>query len=77
MKKEDNLYSSTGIDNLEYALADGSPLWYTINVFTGLEKGNLQYTAGIDNLLDNHIRTFSSGVSKSGANYWFRINYNF
>ncbi len=58
-----------GTDNLAQATPEGSPSWYTLNVYTtfNLDR-NMFLTLAFENILDTHYRTFSSGVSASGRN---------
>ena len=56
-------------DNIQYATADGTPAWYTLNVraayaFSRLLSGQV----GLENIEDVHYRTFASGVSAPGRN---------
>lgn len=57
-------------DNFDKATPDGTPPWYTINLYASYNITN-QFTInfGVENLLDQHYRTFSSGVSASGINF--------
>ncbi len=57
-------------DNFDKATADGTPPWYTINLYASYNV-NKQFTVtfGAENILDQHYRTFSSGVSAPGINF--------
>jgi len=48
---------------------DGSPAWYTLNL-RGYWKisHTFQINAALNNLLDHHYRTYSSGISAAGRN---------
>ena len=72
-KKSAKSYSPTGVDNLEYALENGSPAWYTLNSSVQWNKKQIVYTLGVNNILDQHIRTFSSGISRGGINIWAKV----
>lgn len=49
---------------------DGSPAWVTLNVRTSLIFNRyLEFSAGIENILDQHYRPYSSGVSAAGRNF--------
>ena len=56
---------------------DGSPAWYTLN-FKGTYQINrlLQFSAGVENILDKHYRPYSSGISAPGRNYIFSLRAN-
>lgn len=63
-------YAPSGADNLADATELGTPAWYTLNLRTAYqfnEYFRLQFA--IDNLLDQHYRPFSSGVSAPGRNF--------
>jgi hemoglobin/transferrin/lactoferrin receptor protein len=66
-KAEDFDYEGT--DNLDQATVDGSPSWYTLNTYmtVSLNK-NMFLTFAVENILDTHYRSFSSGVSAPGRN---------
>ena len=71
-------YYLNGEDNIQYATANGLPAWYIINFQCGyslLANKNLQISAGIENILDQHYRSFASGISGAGRNFWFSLNY--
>lgn len=71
-------YSNSGEDNLQYATTQGMPEWYTFNC-----KGSYQFNpkltiqAGIENILDQSYRTFSSGIHSAGRNFIVNIRINF
>jgi len=77
LRKVARLYSPGGVDNLEYASINGIPSWQTLNFLLSYEGNKMFINAGVDNILDQHIRTFSSGVSRSGINIWMKIGYQF
>lgn len=63
-------YNADGEDNAQYATADGSPSWATINWRGGWNiKEKIQLQWMIENLLDRNYRTFASGLSAPGRNY--------
>jgi hemoglobin/transferrin/lactoferrin receptor protein len=63
-------FSLTGEDNADKATADGSPAWYTINIASTINLSKkIALQLGMENLLDVHYRTFSSGVSAPGRNF--------
>ena len=62
-------YSDNSSENLDKALPTGTPAWFTINIYTSFsltDHLNLQFA--VENLLDWHYRTYSSGISASGIN---------
>ena len=62
-------YSSSGEDNLQYATPDGMPGWFTLNLRGSCRvTDNLRLQAAIENILDQHYRTFASGISAPGRN---------
>ena len=63
-------YSPSGVDNEEEATEFGTPSWFTLN-FRGSYQisPNFRFTLGMENLLDQHYRPFSSGVSAPGRNF--------
>ncbi|MCB0791890.1 MAG: TonB-dependent receptor [Flavobacteriales bacterium] len=62
-------YNLFGEDNDAYATEFGMPAWYTLNarVAYSLNKG-LAVQAGLENILDENYRTFSSNISAPGRN---------
>jgi len=55
-----------------------SPAWWTINI-----KFNYKLTplialgGGVENILDNRYRTYSSGIVSPGLNFIFSVNARF
>jgi hemoglobin/transferrin/lactoferrin receptor protein len=74
-------YYLNGEDNLQYATANGMPAWYTLNVSGSYKivvlKMNLNIRLGLDNILDRNYRTFASGMSAGGRNFWLNLRINF
>jgi hemoglobin/transferrin/lactoferrin receptor protein len=71
-------YNADGEDNPQYATADGTPAWATINWRAGLqanEKIQLQFQ--LENLLDQNYRTFASGLSAPGRNVSITVRTSF
>jgi len=58
------------VDNPEFATATGSLAWTTWNLYNSYKISD-RYTLAfsVENILDLHYRTFSSGVSASGRNF--------
>ena len=71
-------YNPGGEDNLQFALANGTPSWYSINLRTNYDI-NEHFTAqiGIDNLLDRNYRHFASGISAAGRNLILSVRYKY
>lgn len=60
-------YSPDSSDNPEYATGEGSLAWYTVNLFTECTiSEKLTALLSVENILDRHYRTFSSGISAPG-----------
>jgi hemoglobin/transferrin/lactoferrin receptor protein len=70
-------FNADGEDNANYATADGSPAWITLNW-----KGNInlhkhvQLQLAIDNIFDKNYRYFASGFSAGGRNYLVALRAN-
>ena len=70
-------YDDGGVDNLEEATIDGTPMWYTINVaYKKTIDKNLSFSCGIKNILDIHYKSFGSGISASGRNFIVSLHAN-
>jgi hemoglobin/transferrin/lactoferrin receptor protein len=79
-KKSDD-YNLVGEDNAIYSadpIKGFNPAWYTLNLrgFYQINK-TLQVQLAVENLLDQHYRTFSSGYSAAGRNIMFTLRGNF
>ena len=62
-------YSPNGSDNLDEATIDGTPPWWTLNLsYTVNLKENIVAQLNIENVLDVHYKTYSSGISAPGRN---------
>ena len=49
---------------------DGTPAWMTLNLRASLFfNKNLEFTAAVENILDQHYRPYSSGISAPGRNF--------
>ncbi|TAG90631.1 MAG: TonB-dependent receptor, partial [Bacteroidetes bacterium] len=71
-------YSPSGEDNLQYATNQGMPEWYTLNFKASYQiNEKLTAQAGVENILDQSYRTFSSGVHAPGRNLILNIRLNF
>jgi len=70
--------NSSGVDNNDLGTEEGYPSWWTINTsiqYKFNEKIKLQL--GIENILDQHYRTFASGISAPGRNVIISLKTNF
>ena len=55
-----------------------SPAWFTLNLKSSYKvNDNLQFYAGIDNILDKRYRPYSSGISASGRNIYISARLKF
>jgi hemoglobin/transferrin/lactoferrin receptor protein len=64
-KAED--YSPNGSDNLDEATADGTPSWWILNLSCSVNLSDkLMTQLNVENILDVHYKTFSSGISAPG-----------
>jgi hemoglobin/transferrin/lactoferrin receptor protein len=61
-------YNADGEDNAQYATAEGSPGWYTLNLKAQWQFERIRLQAGVENILDKHYRQFASGFSAAGRN---------
>ena len=67
-----------GDNNLEEATIDGTPSWYTINLYYSYKlDDNFTCSLGIKNIFDMHYKTFGSGLSASGRNFILSLYSNF
>ncbi len=57
-----------------YAPDGSSPAWFTLNTRAFYQVNRqVQISMGIENILDRHYRTYSSGVSAPGRNFYFAL----
>lgn len=62
-------YSDDSSENLDKALPEGTPAWFTINIYSSFRLNRiLTLDLSIENLLDWHYRPYGSGVSAPGIN---------
>ena len=62
-------FAPASSDNEEFATPEGSLAWATLNLYGSFSiLDNLTVRGGIENMLDLHYRTFSSGLSAPGRN---------
>ena len=58
--------------------SDGSLAWYTLNFRLQYQISNLlEINGAIENILDHHYRTYSSGISAPGRNFVISFRANF
>ena len=61
-------------DNELYAVAEGSPAWFTLNLKTQMSiNKHFRLNTGIENILDTRYRVFASGISGAGRNIYVGI----
>tara|TARA_B100001250_G_scaffold377612_1_gene366833 strand:+ start:1629 stop:4130 length:2502 start_codon:yes stop_codon:yes gene_type:complete len=88
--KDPESFDEAGIDNLDetpYLGLDpetggddwaGLPSWFILNFGVQYEVSkNIQLNIGIDNILNAHYKTFSSGISAPGRSFVFSAKYIF
>ena len=73
--RDRNEIPSSEIDRKAYLYTDsGSPGWYTFNLKSSYQVSeHLNVNAGIENILDQHYRPYSSGISAPGRNFILAI----
>ena len=72
-----NNYNSDGEDNAQYATADGSPSWLTLNWRGNVNiTKSLQVQLAVENILDRNYRYFASGFSAPGRNFLVSLRAN-
>jgi len=63
-------YNADGEDNAQYATADGSPAWFTLNLRSSYRiTRQVMVQAAVENILDRNYRYFASGFSAPGRNF--------
>jgi hemoglobin/transferrin/lactoferrin receptor protein len=71
-------FNADGEDNAQYATADGTPSWLTLNFKGNVQLAKqLQFQFGIENILDRNYRYFASGFSAAGRSFIFALRSNF
>jgi hemoglobin/transferrin/lactoferrin receptor protein len=76
--KHRSKYYLNGEDNIQYATANGLPAWYIISTNVGysfFKNQALHLRTGIENILDRNYRTFASGISAPGRNFYLSLAY--
>ncbi len=75
-KFEDLAPSEVG--KVDLYTADGSLAWYTLNLKGSYQLNRiLLLNGGVENLLDTHYRTYSSGISAPGRNFIISLSAKF
>jgi hemoglobin/transferrin/lactoferrin receptor protein len=78
LKKPIEEYNPFGEDNEDYALEDGMPAWYTVNVRLGYQLNKfLSCQVACENILDVNYRAFASNISAPGRNFIITLRGNF
>ena len=69
---------STEIDGKPFLYtANGSPGWYTLNLKSSYQiNEHFKVNAGVENILDQHYRPYTSGISAPGRNYILALRAN-
>jgi len=61
--------NSSGVDNDDLGTEEGYPSWWTLNTSVHYKLSeSFKIQIGIENILDQHYRTFASGISAPGRN---------
>jgi len=70
--------NSSGVDNDDLGTEDGYPSWWTLNTSAQYKfNDNLKIQVSIENILDQHYRTFASGISAPGRNIILSLRSSF
>ncbi|MEM7162080.1 MAG: TonB-dependent receptor [Bacteroidota bacterium] len=70
-------FSPGTTDNPSEATIDGFPSWYTLNARVSRRfSPSFSFNFAIENILDQHYKTFASGLSASGRNLIFSATFN-
>ena len=71
-------YNLIGEDNYSYALPEGMPGWFTLNMRAGYNfNKNLAVQLACENILDQNYRNFASNISAPGRNFILTLRGNF
>jgi hemoglobin/transferrin/lactoferrin receptor protein len=71
-------YNLIGEDNYAYALPEGMPSWFTLNIRAGYNfNKNLSLQMACENILDHNYRNFASNISAPGRNFILTLRGNF
>ena len=70
--------NSSGVDNEDLGTEEGYPSWWTLNTSAQYKfNDNLKLQVSIENILDQHYRTFASGISAPGRNFVISLRSSF
>ncbi|MEM7367289.1 MAG: TonB-dependent receptor [Bacteroidota bacterium] len=70
-------YSPRDMTNIFFATPQGSPAWWTLNVKGSWAlTSHIQLMSGIENVLDQHYRPYSSRISAPGRNIYLALKSN-
>jgi hemoglobin/transferrin/lactoferrin receptor protein len=73
-----NDLAPTEQDKPELYTKDGALAWYTLNVSASLRVSEpMSLSLAVENILDHHYRTYSSGISAPGRNLIISLRGNF
>jgi len=71
-------YNPSGEDNQAFALSEGMPSWYTINVRVSYQFNKfIGLQVACENILDQNYRVFASNISAPGRNLILTLRGNF
>ena len=63
-------YNLVGEDNYSFALPEGMPSWYTLNLRCQYDfSKNISLQVACENILDHNYRKFASNISSPGRNF--------
>ena len=70
-------YNPAGEDNQAYATPYGMPSWYTLNLKLSYQiERHVNIELGVENILDENYRKFSSGINNPGRNFIVALRAN-
>jgi hemoglobin/transferrin/lactoferrin receptor protein len=71
-------YNLIGEDNYAFALPEGMPGWFTLNIRAGYNfNKNVSVQLACENILDQNYRNFASNISAPGRNFILTLRGNF
>lgn len=71
-------YNPSGEDNQAYALAEGMPSWYTVNLRVSYQFNKyVGMQVACENILDRNYRVFASNISAPGRNFILTLRGSF
>ncbi|MBL0310743.1 MAG: TonB-dependent receptor [Bacteroidetes bacterium] len=76
-KKRLQDFNMLGEDNFKQATPNGEPAWFTLNARIGFQPHkNFGFDMGCDNIMDMRYRSFGSGFSAAGRNFFVTARFN-